>query len=74
MNKNTEGLYKPIMDMRDEILVGMIIGIAVGIFLGALIITKLQHDLKVEAIQLNYAEYNSTTGVWQWKTNVIVNE
>jgi hypothetical protein len=25
--------------------------------------------LKREAIERNFAEYNSTTGVWQWKTN-----
>jgi hypothetical protein len=26
-----------------------------------------------EAIQLNHAEYNPTTGVWQWKTNSVIN-
>ena len=25
--------------------------------------------LKREAIERNFAEYNSTNGVWQWKTN-----
>lgn len=25
--------------------------------------------LKKDAIYLNHAEYNKTTGVWQWKTN-----
>ena len=29
--------------------------------------------LKEEAIKLNFAEYNSTNGVWQWKTNSVDN-
>jgi len=60
------------MDMRDEILVGMVIGIVVGILAGGFVVAKLQRDLKEEAIQLNYAEYNSTNGNWQWITNSIV--
>lgn len=26
-------------------------------------------NLKAEAVRLNFAEYNSTNGQWQWKTN-----
>lgn len=28
-------------------------------------------NLKKEAIELNYADYNRTNGVWQWKTNSV---
>jgi hypothetical protein len=36
---------------------------------GALFTMDGKSALKREAIERNFAEYNSTNGVWQWKTN-----
>jgi len=74
--------------MKDtlEIIYGILIGLVVSFVMFVLIpsyaIEKsskqktnlIETAIKQEAIQLGYAEYNSVTGVWQWKTNVVVNE
>jgi hypothetical protein len=31
----------------------------------------MKTQLKQDAIQLGYADYNATNGKWQWKTNMI---
>ena len=56
---------------------GLIIGIVMVTFFILTPLITINNDkkidlknLKQEAIQLNYAEYNSTNGVWQWKTNL----
>jgi hypothetical protein len=43
----------------------------VGIFIGINTTNTKFQGLQKEAVQLNFAEYNSTNGVWQWKTNSV---
>ncbi len=54
------------------VMAGVIIFI-LGLSLGAIYTqTNYVHPLRREAIALHYAEYNSTNGNWQWKTNVVL--
>ena len=53
-----------------------VVCVGVAIFVAAHLISagqvKLQKkfgDLQQQAIELDYAEYNNTTGKWQWKDN-----
>jgi hypothetical protein len=63
------------MDDNDNVIfvvAGVIIFI-LGLSLGAIYTrTNYVHPLRREAIALHYAEYNSTNGNWQWKTNVVL--
>jgi len=51
-------------------VLGMVCG-AMGILLLCTIAHKnSMEDFKDEAIELGHAEYDSKTGVWQWKSEV----
>lgn len=43
---------------------GLAAGFMIGLIVGVGISSK---SYEKQAIQLGYAEYNSTNGVWQWK-------
>lgn len=32
---------------------------------------EAKRTFQAEAVQRGFAEYNSTNGIWQWKTNVV---
>lgn len=50
-----------------EMVIFSITAIVLSFLMGVLIDNMI---FKNEAIQKGYAEYNQTTGDWQWKTNI----
>jgi hypothetical protein len=50
---------------------GMIVLLFVTVIFCALLIIEKEERkyLQKQAIELNYANYNPTNGVWQWKIN-----
>lgn len=49
---------------------GMMAGLFISFFVGALFMTPVLAtllSLRKEAIEHNFAEYNSQNGAWQWK-------
>lgn len=60
--------------MGDDGGVGILIPIAfiIGIVIGSVVATNVvDHSWEREAVEYGYAEYNSTTGDWQWKPKPI---
>ena len=51
------------------VILTIVIGCAVVFFVVSVFKNIPVEILKREAIERNFAEYNSTNGVWQWKTN-----
>jgi len=52
--------------MNDDLIGGFIIGVISTIFVLCLCLTN-SDKLKEQAIEKGFAEYNQTTGKWQWK-------
>jgi len=48
------------------------LGFICGLVLGILAAVMVSRAYQNEAIKLNHAEYNSTNGLWQWKTNSVI--
>ena len=48
-------------------LVGAILGVVLGVFIGIFTDEMLASKIKKQAIKNGLAEYNKTTGKWQWK-------
>lgn len=45
-------------------LVWFVFGILVGFYLGG---QTVKHAYRTQGIERGFAEYNKTTGAWQWK-------
>lgn len=56
-----------------DIALSVFIALSIGFMLGNVLgIYEERANKHEEAIQLNHAEYNTTNGHWQWKTNLTV--
>jgi hypothetical protein len=51
--------------MDDDMIVGFMLGVFSTIFILCLCVTNL--DIYEQAIEKGFAEYNQSTGDWQWK-------
>lgn len=47
-------------------VIGLLIGLMIGALIGTVTLSQAQPDYRQQAIEHGYAEYNSTTGAWQW--------
>jgi hypothetical protein len=71
MNTNISNGFNP---LKNPLIVSIIL-CAMSLFMTTMLTLELEGekqkviDLRSKAISLNFAEYNSTNGVWQWKTN-----
>jgi len=50
-----------------DIMLGMTLASLASVIICAVFISGKYVNFKREAIERNYAEFNSTNGVWQWK-------
>lgn len=58
----------------DDDMLTFFVGLTVGMVVGAILLATLQNSSwKRDSIQRGFTEYNSTTGDWQWKTNLNFN-
>jgi len=58
--------------MNDELL-SLLIGLALGALLATLISLGVIKDIwRRDAVKRGFAEYNSQTGAWQWRTKEAV--
>jgi len=58
-------------NMKD-VIYGSVAGLVIVMILfGVFSTLSTRRNLRQEAIQLGYAEYNATNGIWQWKTNLV---
>ena len=56
------------MDESPEVILGCLIGFMIGILITLLFIWKSDTQWQNEAVKHGAAEYNITTGEWQWKS------
>ena len=56
------------MRMADAIAME-VITIAIAVWLMCGVYTQVSKSWQKDAIEKGFAEYNQTTGVWQWKEN-----
>jgi len=50
----------------DDAVGGFIMGVVTGVFI-LCVCTKSPKEFKAEAVKQGFAEYNQSTGDWQWK-------
>ena len=50
----------------------MVVVVVVILLVCGQILSNHIDNLKKEAVQRGFADYNQTTGNWEWKTNVVI--